>query len=80
MSLFLTLMLLQSTAAPAQAAQPAPTPDDAKIVCKSINTTGSRLDVKRACMSKKEWRRLQEQNAQATREIQDNHSKQGSNQ
>jgi len=77
MSLILSLLLLQSAAATPPPATP---PADAKIVCKTINPTGSRLDAKRICMSKLEWRRLQKENEQSTREIQDSHSKQGDNQ
>jgi hypothetical protein len=81
MSIFITLALLQATTAVAPATQVAVTPpDDAKIVCKTINTTGSRLGGKRMCASKKEWRRMNEEAEKAAREIQDTHSKQPGNQ
>lgn len=81
MSLFLSLFLLQAASTPTSATPAAATPaDDAKIVCKTINTTGSRLGGKRICASKKEWRRMNEEAEKAAREIQDTHSKQGENQ
>ena len=81
MSLVLSLFLLQAASAPTSATPAAAAPaDDAKIVCKTINTTGSRLGGKRICASKKEWRRMNEEAEKAAREIQDTHSKQGVNQ
>jgi hypothetical protein len=81
MSVFLSLFLLQAAGAagttPSMTVAP---PDDAKIVCKTITPTGSRLGGKRTCLSKKEWRRLQAESEQATRESQDNQSKQPGNQ
>ncbi len=77
MSILMSLMLLQSAAAAPATTQVADAPpDDAKIVCKTINTTGSRLGGKRICASKKEWRRMNEEAEKAAREIQDTHSKQ----
>jgi hypothetical protein len=77
MSFVLSFLLLQATAAtPPIEVGTAPPPEDAKIVCKTVTVTGSRLGGKRVCMAKREWRRMNEQNEQAAREIQDNHSKQ----
>jgi hypothetical protein len=81
MALLMSLILLQAAGATASAVPAAATPpEDAKIVCKTINTTGSRLGGKRICASKKEWRRMNEEAEKAAREIQDTYSKQGDNQ
>lgn len=77
MSIMISLMLLQSAATtPATTPSADAPPDDAKIVCKTINATGSRLGGKRICASKREWRRMNEEAEKAAREIQDTHSKQ----
>jgi len=70
MSILLSVFLLQAAATP-PAATPAAPPEDSKIVCKTVTVTGSRLGGKRVCMSKKEWRRMNEANEQAAREVQD---------
>ena len=82
MSILMSMILLQATtAAPTAAAQTASAPsDDAKIVCKTIQPTGSRLGGERICLPKREWRRLHESGKEATREMQDTYSKQGANQ
>jgi hypothetical protein len=82
MSILMALVLLQATAAaPATATQPAASlPDDSKIVCKTITPTGSRLGGERICLPKREWRRLHDTGQEATRDMQDNYSKQGANQ
>jgi hypothetical protein len=81
MSILMSLTLLQATTAASPAAQTASAaPDDAKIVCKTVQPTGSRLGGERICLPKKEWRRLHESGQEATREMQDTFSKQGANQ
>ena len=55
-------------------------PDDAKIVCKTILPTGSRLGGKRTCLPKKDWRRLQQESEAAARDRQDHQSTQPVNQ
>jgi hypothetical protein len=82
MSILLSLMLLQATTAvaPGAAQTASAPPDDAKIVCKTIQPTGSRLGGERICLAKREWRRLHESGKEATRELQDTYSKQGANQ
>ena len=74
MALLMSLALLQAAAATAPAAN-TPAPEDAKVVCKTINLTGSRLDSKRVCMTKAEWRRMNKESEEATRDIQDSYSK-----
>ena len=73
MSFVLSFLLLQAAAAtpPAATVVNAP-PEDAKIVCRTITATGSRLGGKRVCLSKKEWRRLDRESEEATRYHQDN--------
>ena len=81
MSLLMSLFLLQAATTPASATPSVAAPsEDSKIICKTINTTGSRVGGKRICASKLEWRRMNEEAEKAAREIQDTHSKQGSNQ
>jgi hypothetical protein len=78
MSILISLVLLQATtAAPPAATQTASTPpEDARIVCKTITPTGSRLGGERICLPKREWRRLHESGQEATRDMQDSFSKQ----
>jgi hypothetical protein len=81
MSIMMSLILLQAAAAgPSTTEVATASPDDAKIVCKTITATGSRLGGKRICASKREWRRLNEESEKAAREVQDTHSKQPGNQ
>ena len=75
MSILMSVFLLQAAAAADPAAIQVTPPDDAKIVCKTITPTGSRLGGKRVCLSKKEWRRMQKESEEATRESQDHQSK-----
>jgi hypothetical protein len=81
MSIFLAALLLQaaSGASPATTEIAVARPDDAKIVCKTVTATGSRLGGKRTCLSKKEWRRLQRDSEDTVREYQDHQSKQPGN-
>ena len=81
--MLMTFLLLQAAAAAPEAATQtaaATQPDDAKIVCRTITGTGSRLGGKRVCLSKKEWRRMDREAEQTTRFYQDNQSKQPGNQ
>ena len=83
MSILISLVLLQTAAAATPQTGPqiaTGQPDDAKIVCKTITATGSRLGGKRTCLSKKEWRRLQQDSEDTAREYQDHQSKQPGNQ
>ena len=82
MSISMSFFLLQAaTAAPPATTQVAVTPpDDAKIVCKTVTPTGSRLGGERICLPKREWRRLHESGQEATRDMQDSFSKQPGNQ
>jgi hypothetical protein len=77
MSTLMSVLLLQAaTVTPPATTQVAATPaDDAKIVCRTITPTGSRLGGKRICLSKKEWRRMHEAGQEAAGDIQDEFSK-----
>ena len=77
MSILISLALLQATAAapPATTEVAAVPPDDAKIICRTVVPTGSRIGGERVCLPKREWRRLHESGQQATREMQDSFSK-----
>ncbi len=44
-------------AAPAAVAPPTPNPDD-KVVCRTYDTTGSRLDSYKVCHTMAEWRQV----------------------
>jgi hypothetical protein len=82
MSILMSLFLLQAAtaAAPATTEVAVTSPDDARIVCKTLRETGSRLAGKRVCASKREWRRLNEEAEKAAREVQDTHSQRPGNQ
>ena len=80
MSVLLSFFLFQAATVVPVTAPAAATPDDAKVVCRTIQETGSRLGGKRVCMTKKEWKRMQEEGRATTGEYQNHQSKQGSNQ
>jgi len=82
MSILISVLLLQAATATTEApTQVVVAPaDDAKIVCKTITPSGSRLGGKRTCLSKKDWRRMQADSESTTREYQDHQSKQPGNQ
>lgn len=70
MSILISLLLLQATTtAPATAKPAAPPPDGAKIICKTIKETGSRLGGTRKCAPKREWDRLAAETEEATRAL-----------
>lgn len=77
MSVLIALTLVQAAASPTSTQ--ATSPDDSKIVCRTVNETGSRLGGKRVCMTKFEWRRLHEQSQATAREYQNHQSKQPGN-
>ena len=82
MSIMISIVLLQAAAGAAPAA-PGTTlvpPDDAKIVCRTITGTGSRLGGKRVCLSKREWQRMYDESRQTAQEYQNHQSKQPGNQ
>lgn len=56
-------------AAPATAIDPG-----AKMVCKTVTTTGSRLGGKRTCLPKREWDRLHDQTRKDIGDMQDTFS------
>ena len=81
MSMMISLFLLQAaTAQPTTAAPAASPPDDAKIVCKTINATGSRIGGKRVCLPKREWKRMHDQGRETASAYQDHQNKQPGNQ
>ena len=70
MSILISLLLLQATPAEPATAKPATPPSDgAKIVCKTITPTGSRLGGTRKCAPKREWDRLAAETEEATRAL-----------
>jgi hypothetical protein len=78
MSVFVSLLLLQAaTSAPTTATPASTPPDDLKIVCKLITPTGTRVGAERICLPKREWRRLNGNGEEVTREMQENFSKRG---
>jgi len=77
MSMILSVFLLQAAAAASPAVTTAAIdPEENKTVCKTVTPTGSRLGGKRVCMTKKEWKRLSEENEKGLRGVQDSFSKQ----
>ena len=74
--LFVLALLAQAAAAAPPAA---PTPftnlDDAKIVCKTVMGTGSRLNTQRLCMPRREWQRMWDNGKETTAGLQDKFSK-----
>ena len=72
MSLIMSLMLLQAAATPSQpaSAEPAPKPPaKAKLICKTIVPTGSRLGGERTCAPKSEWDRLAAETQEGTQDL-----------
>lgn len=55
-----------------------PTPfknlDDAKIICRTLIGTASRLDTQRVCLPKREWDRMHTENSEGLRKRQGEHS------
>ena len=55
-----------------------PTPfkktDDAKIICRTLIGTGSRLNTQRVCLPKREWDRMYTENSEGVRKTQSEHS------
>jgi hypothetical protein len=80
MSIMMSLFFLQAAATTATSETASIPSDDAKIVCKTVTPTGSRLGGQRICLPKREWRRLHETGQEATRDMQDAFSKQPGNQ
>lgn len=71
MSVFVSLLLLQAAAAaPVQQPAAVKLADDQKTVCKTLIGTGSRLNSQRVCMTKLEWRKLNQGGEEFTREMQ----------
>jgi hypothetical protein len=75
MSIFLAALLVQA-ATPAPATTPPTPPADAKLVCRTVLPTGSRLGGKRVCLPKSEWKRLHDGSREEVSELQDRASKQ----
>lgn len=82
MSMLLSVFLLQAAAAapPATAEVTVAASDDSKVVCKTVNTTGSRLGGKRVCATKREWRLMNKEAEDLARSYQDSQSKRPGNQ
>jgi len=71
----IALVALLAEPAPA-AAEPTPftNPDDAKIVCRTLIGTGSRLNTQRVCLPKREWNRMYTESSEGVRKTQNQHS------
>ena len=48
--------------------------DDAKIICRTLIGTGSRLNTQRVCLPKREWDRMSTENSEGLRKRQGEHS------
>ena len=49
--------------------------EDSRIVCRIVNTTGSRLSSRKLCMAQREWQRMWDDSREETRNYQDYFSK-----
>lgn len=77
---FLPLALLVALSAPAVAQIPAPAPHSGKsqakqdpldrIICRTEEGTGSRLNKEKVCMTAREWKDLQDENQAALQKLQ----------
>ena len=69
----LVALLAEPTTAPTE-----PTPfknkDDAKIICRTLVGTGSRLDTQRVCLPKREWTRMFTESSEGVAKRQNEHS------
>lgn len=77
MALFFTGLLLAASAAatpPASAAAETPRPARARRVCRDVSRVGSRLRSYR-CLTQDQWAEYERQNAEATRDTQDEASR-----
>jgi hypothetical protein len=74
-AMFAFILLQAATAVSAAPATPAP-PADLKIVCRTLQGTGSRLNSQRVCLPKREWQRMWDNGREATSSLQDHYSKQ----
>ena len=75
----LSLIALAALLAEPAATTPAtPTPfknkNDAKIICRTLVGTGSRLDTQRVCLPKREWDRMYTENSEGLLKKQSEHS------
>jgi hypothetical protein len=61
-----------ATAKPAAASSAKNSPDD-KIVCRSTDTTGSRLEVRKECHTIAEWRDITQQSRDSVDDLQRRH-------
>jgi hypothetical protein len=75
MSAILAFALLQAATTPPTTVAPTP-PEDLRIVCRTLQGTGSRLNSQRVCMPKREWQRMWDNGREATSSLQDHYSKQ----
>jgi hypothetical protein len=76
LSLIALAALLAEPAATAAPAAPTPfkNKDDAKIICRTLVGTGSRLDTQRVCLPKREWDRMYTENSEGLLKKQSEHS------
>jgi hypothetical protein len=74
----LSIFALAAFLADPAPATAAPTPfknkDDAKIICRTLIGTGSRLNTQRVCLPKREWDRMSAENSDGLRKKQSEHS------
>jgi predicted secreted protein len=70
-SLMVTDPISAQNPAPAATAKPAPTSDDAnKLICQKVEVIGSRLAVKKVCMTQSQWDQTRLQDRQFVEKIQ----------
>ena len=77
MSAMFALLLAQAAAVAPATASPTPfkKTDDAKILCRMVSPTGTRVGSERVCLPKREWQRMWDESRSTTSSMQDHQSK-----
>ena len=70
----LAAFLAEPTTTPTVEPTPFKNKNDAKIICRDLIGTGSRLNTQRVCLPKREWDRMYTENSEGVRKTQAAHS------
>lgn len=66
--------LLSEPAAPTAPPTPFTNKDDARVICRDLIGTGSRLNTQRVCLPKREWDRMHTESSEGLRKRQGDYS------